>query len=608
MPDYTSHEAHGEYSKRLGLAQQAVTHYENRHIRVGNWRFAIFAMGLALAYLAFLRHSASPLWLVLLLVIFISLAFVDDVVLRRKHFQERRVDYYRRGLSRVEEKWQGTGNSGARFASATHPYAADLDLFSPGGLFELLSVARTRLGESLLAEWLMAPADLPQIQNRHTAVRELRTLLDFREALATVGAHVLTEREAAPLWKWGEAAAVPVSSRTRLLAAALSIAMACSLAWFAFAELQWLVGAVAQPPLLSLVVLLILAALTITFGLWWQKPVSQSVLDFETIRPGLALLSDLLVLVEHAHFAVPELQALQSELLGAVKPSRQIACLNRFADLLDSRDNLFVRIFGPPLLWTTHVAFAIEQWRAKYGPITRAWVDAVSEIEALSSIATYAYEHPDDPFPELHNGSAWFDAVDLGHPLLPASVRNSLTLDAQHSLLIVSGSNMSGKSTLLRTVGINAVLALAGAPVRARALRMSALRIATSLHVADSLKEGESHFSAEISRIRQIVEIARASKPALFLIDELLQGTNSRDRLVGAQAILNRLMELGAIGLITTHDLALTNIAVSRPERAANVHFEDQIRDGQMTFDYTLKPGVIQGSNALELMRLYGLL
>ncbi|MFZ0590562.1 MAG: hypothetical protein WAM39_08775 [Bryobacteraceae bacterium] len=607
MPEYTSHKARGEYSKRLGLAEQASAHHEKQHMRIGNWRLVIFVIGLALAYIAFFRHSISPLWLVLLLAAFISLAFVDDAVLRNKRFQERRVDYYQRGLSRVEEKWQGTVNSGTRFASASHPYAADLDLFSPDGLFELLSVARTRVGESLLAEWLMAPAALPEIQKRHAAVRELETLLDFREALATVGDHVLTEHEAEPLWEWGEATALPILSSTRLLAAVLSAAMACSLAWFAVADFEWIAGA-APPPRLSMLLLLAVSAVTLTFGLWWRKPVSQSVHDFETIRPGLGLLSDLLLIAEHAQFASAELQALQKKLVGAVKPSRQIARLNRFADLLDSRDNLFVRIFGPPLLWTIQVAFAIEQWRAKFGPITRAWVDAVSEIEALSSIATYAYEHPDDPFADVIEHGTQFEAVDLGHPLLPDSVRNSVTLDAQHSLLIVSGSNMSGKSTLLRTIGINTALALAGAPVRARALRISALRIATSIHVADSLKEGESHFSAEISRIRQIVEIARASTPALFLIDELLQGTNSRDRLAGAQAILNRLMDLGAIGLITTHDLALTNIATANPDRAANVHFEDQIVDGRMTFDYTLKPGVVEGSNALELMRLYGLI
>jgi DNA mismatch repair ATPase MutS len=323
---------------------------------------------------------------------------------------------------------------------------------------------------------------------------------------------------------------------------------------------------------------------------------------FEKIRPGLALLSDLLLVAERASFTTEELRKLQQKLIGAVKPSAQIRRLNVFADMLDSRENLFVRIFGPPLLWTTHVTFAIEDWRRRYGHITRSWIEAISEIEALNSLATYSYEHPDDPFPELTEGEGEFCGVNLGHPLLPGCVRNSVSLDSHHALLIVSGSNMSGKSTFLRTIGINTVLALAGAPVRAQSLRLSHLSLATSLHIADSLQEGASHFSAEIARIRQIVEIAREQPPALFLIDEILQGTNSEDRRIGAEAILKRLLAMGAIGAITTHDLALTNIP------GANAHFRDQIRDGRMSFDYILKPGVVEGSNALELMRLYGLI
>jgi DNA mismatch repair ATPase MutS len=229
-------------------------------------------------------------------------------------------------------------------------------------------------------------------------------------------------------------------------------------------------------------------------------------------------------------------------------------------------------------------------------------------MEALSSLATYAYEHREDPFPTVHPDIGEFTAVELGHPLLPDCVRNSVSVTKEQALLIISGSNMSGKSTLLRAVGINTVLALTGAPIRARSLKLPVLRLATSIHVADSLREGASHFSAEIDRIRHIVEIAREQPPALFLIDEILQGTNSGDRRVGSEAILTRLLNLGAIGIITTHDLALTQIARTNPGRVLNAHFKDQIREGRMVFDYILKPGIVQGSNALELMRIYGLI
>ncbi|HEX6545802.1 MAG TPA: hypothetical protein VF023_05815 [Bryobacteraceae bacterium] len=601
MPENRPTQAEIEYTGRLKLAQQAADVEQKRHIRIGNLRLVVFIVAAAVAYFSFGRHAISALWLVALFVAFLALAFIDDAILRKQRLAERCAAYYERGLARINESWQRSENTGSQFATPNHIYAADLDLFSPGGLFQLLSVARTGPGESMLARWLMNAATVQEIEARHRAITELRTLLDFREHMATVGDHPITEKEAGPLWEWGEAPSLAVSATQRVIAALLSVAMAVTMFWWAFVEFLWLAKAMPRPPLAALVTLLVVAVITAAYGFWWRKKVANSVEAFEKIRPGLALLSDLLLVAERVSFTIEELRRLQQNLIDAVKPSAQIRRLNLFSDLLDSRENLFVRIFGPPLLWTTHVTFAIEAWRRRHGRITRSWIEAISEIEALTSLATYSYEHPDDPFPEI-KGDGEFRGVNLGHPLLPGCVRNSVSLDSQHALLIVSGSNMSGKSTFLRTIGINTVLALAGSPVRAQSLQLSILSLATSLHIADSLQQGASHFSAEISRIRQIVEIARERPPALFLIDEILQGTNSEDRRIGAEAILNRLLHMGAIGVITTHDLALTNIA------GANAHFRDQIRDGRMSFDYTLKPGIVEGSNALELMRLYGLI
>lgn len=602
MPENTPTQAEIEYASRLKLAQQSINAEQKRHVRIGNLRFVVFIAAAAVAYFSFGRHTISPLWLAALFIPFLALAFIDDAILRKQRLAERRAAYYQHGLARINETWQQLGKSGSQFAAPGHVYAADLDLFSPDGLFQLLSVARTGPGESMLARWLANAATVPEIESRHRAITELRTLLDFRERMATVGGHSITEKEASPLWEWGEAPATAVGIAHRIIAALLSVAMAAAMFWWAFVEFLWLAKAIQQPPLAALVTLLVIAAITAAYGFWWRRKVAESVEAFEKIRPGLALLSDLLLVAERVSFTSEELRNLQQKLIGAVKPSAQIRRLNFFGDMLDSRENLFVRIFGPPLLWTTHVTFAIEDWRRRYGRITRSWIEAIGEMEALDSLATYSYEHPDDPFPEIAEGQGEFCGVNLGHPLLPGCVRNSVSLDSSRALLIVSGSNMSGKSTFLRTIGINTVLALAGAPVRAQSLRLPILSLATSLHIADSLQEGASHFSAEISRIRQIVEIARERPPALFLIDEILQGTNSEDRRIGAGAILNRLLHMGALGVITTHDLALTNIT------GANAHFRDQIRDGRMLFDYTLKPGVVEGSNALELMRLYGLI
>jgi DNA mismatch repair ATPase MutS len=236
----------------------------------------------------------------------------------------------------------------------------------------------------------------------------------------------------------------------------------------------------------------------------------------------------------------------------------------------------------------------------------------VGEMEALLSLATYSFEHPQDSFPEfstVEHSSPIFEGEDLGHPLIPAAecVRNSVRLGQQARLLLISGSNMSGKSTFLRTVGINAVLAHAGAPIRGKSLRLSPLLLGTRIRSTDSLQEGRSNFYTEILRIRQVFELANQEQPLLFLFDELLEGTNSKDRRIGAEGLLRALLARRTLGIVTTHDLALTEVAATLGGAARNAHFQDFVEEGQMRFDYKLREGVVARSNALELMRLIGL-
>jgi DNA mismatch repair ATPase MutS len=234
---------------------------------------------------------------------------------------------------------------------------------------------------------------------------------------------------------------------------------------------------------------------------------------------------------------------------------------------------------------------------------------AVGEIEALLSLAAYSFEHPADPFPEFVAGEASFAAEDLGHPLLPfaSCTRNSVQIGGEIRVLLVSGSNMSGKSTLLRAIGLNTVLAMTGAPVRAAHLRLTPLQIGASIRVNDSLQEGSSRFYAEITRLRQIFDLSANTPPLLFLLDELLQGTNSKDRRMGAEGVLRALVQRGAIGLVSTHDLALTEVGAPLDRHLKNVHFQDAIEDGRMKFDYRLRDGLVTKSNGLELMRAIGL-
>jgi DNA mismatch repair ATPase MutS len=255
------------------------------------------------------------------------------------------------------------------------------------------------------------------------------------------------------------------------------------------------------------------------------------------------------------------------------------------------------------------MAMLLDRWRQTSGPAFAGWLAALGEIEALCALAAYSYECPDDPFPEITEGGTVFVAEGLGHPLLPRArcVRNDLSLGDGVRVLIVSGSNMAGKSTLLRAAGVNAVLALAGATVRARRLRLSPLAVGATLRVQDSLQAGKSRFYAEVLRVRRLLGMARGEPPLLFLLDELFQGTSSTDRRAGAEAVVRQLAGAGAIGLVTTHDLALTEIAERLGGQAANVHFEDAFADGEITFDYRMRPGVVRHTNGLALLRAVGI-
>jgi DNA mismatch repair ATPase MutS len=333
----------------------------------------------------------------------------------------------------------------------------------------------------------------------------------------------------------------------------------------------------------------------------------------------LDLLANVISCIEAQTFQSARLQRIRGQLETTGEPaSRRIHRLHVMMSRLDDAHNEFFAPIAAAVMWQTQFAMALESWRARSGAAIRRWLEAVGEFEALCSLAAYSFEHPNDPFPELTPSAgpqdACFDARALGHPLMPEAtfVRNDVHLGGELRLLIISGSNMSGKSTLLRSIGLNAVLAWAGATVRAHSLRISPLQVGASLRVVDSIQDGRSRFYAEITRLRQIMDLANGhagdgARTLLFLIDEMLSGTNSHDRRIGAEALARTLVGRGAIGLITTHDLALAHIAEALGATAVNMHFSDTIADGRLNFDYRLRPGIVEHSNALELMRSVGL-
>ncbi len=557
--------------------------------------------GIALVLLVLWWFSLGPDgiaagWLLVPIALFLVAVVVHDGVTRRRRLAERAALFYEGGLARIENRWVGKGETGERFQDDEHPYAADLDLFGRGSLFELLCTARTGAGQETLASWLRRPAPAGEARTRQQAVAELRANLDLREDLALAGEDVRAGADPEALRSWATAPAVGFPSFARALSAALA-------GLDVLAALAWYLGAGPKPLIVAL-------ALAGAWALLLHARVERTVKAAD--RPGrdLALLAAVLSRLERETFAAPHLVALRRRLdTDGLPPSQQVRRLARLQELIESRRNQMFALLALPLLWSTQLALAVEAWRLQVGPSVPVWLAAAAEIEALCALGGYDYEHPADPFPELVDDGPRFEGLGLGHPLIPegSCVRNDVRLDRERALLLVSGSNMSGKSTLLRTVGMNAVLALAGAPVRASALRISPFSLGASIRILDSLQQGASRFYAEITRLRQLVDLARDHPPLLFLLDEILHGTNSGDRRVGAEAVVRGLLARGGVGLVTTHDLALARIAEELAPRARNVHFEDHLESGRVAFDYRLKDGVVTKSNALALMRAVGL-
>jgi len=585
---------------------------EGRQRRLGYWRLAVVAAAGALVWLALSGPRITILWTLVPAAAFAALMAAHARLSRQLEKQRRAARFFERGLARLDGSWPGTGSTGDTYLDLSHPYAQDLDLFGIGSLFELLSTARTRAGERTLARWLLEPADRQVVKSRQQAVTELRPRLDLRERLAVLAEDARAGVDADSLAAWGEA---PPRLGGRVLRLAL---WACTLlgiggAAAGVALLLNLTGASVLAGGTRLLLRdLFLAALVINGWFYYRQHQRMAEVVAAVDRAGheLGLVSEVLVLLEREQFQAPLLVSLRGSLAAeGAPPSRRLAQFKRLIEYLDSRDNVFVRMAEIFILWTPHLAVRVEQWRRRSGPAVRRWLAAVGEIEALASLASHAFEHPQDPFPEFTEESPLLEAVEIGHPLIPESklVRNSVSLGGALRLLVVSGSNMSGKSTLLRTLGVNVVLAQAGAPVRAARLRLSPLALGASIRVNDSLQGGISRFYAEILRLRQILDQTAGARPVLFLIDEFLHGTNSHDRRIGAEALVRGLVERGAMGLITTHDLALAGIADGLGERARNVHFEDRIEDGKILFDYRMQPGVVRKSNAIELMRSVGL-
>jgi hypothetical protein len=540
------------------------------------------------------------------LLLFVVLVVLHARLLERREQALALAEVHARHRSRIEGRWMTFPARGDLLPS-DHGYARDLDLVGPGSLMQRIDVTRTTRGERLLASWLAAPADAPTVSRRQEAVRELAGQVDLRCALEAAGDRPVAARGGARSDKLDPDGFVALGKVPSV-----------------FAERPWLTPLVHAFPIFSTAVIALWSAGFLPGAACLVPPAISLALQFVTgrrahgtfdliaARRGIGeAFATMLGALERARWQAPALQELQRHAQVEGKtPSAHLRVLERWAGLSELRTqfplHLPANLF---LLWDLQCLLRIERWARRVGAYTDAWFDALAEVEALSSLATLAHQDPSAVFPELSDPGGPLEVEDLVHPLLPPAERvgNDVRLDGPGSALIVTGSNMAGKSTLLRAVGLAACLAYAGGPVTARRMRLPLLRIRASMRAEDSLLRGASYFHAELERLRRVVDDANGRPPLLFLLDELLRGTNAYARNVGARAIVVHLLRRGAMGLVATHDVALATLETEFEGRVRNVHFTDVLEDGQLRFDYRLRPGVVRSSNALRLLALAGI-
>jgi MutS domain V len=593
------------YADRLAARRSVAAAQAARLDRLSYARLGVFLLALVVAGLAFAADLFSPWFALAPVAAFLYLVAKFEMARGRRAWAERAAAFYAGGLDRLAGKASGAGD-GSRFADEKHPYSADLDLFGPGSVFERVTACRTRVGEDTLAAWLTAPADPAEVKARQEAVADLKPRLDLREAVAVAGA-TTSAADYHPLAEWGSSPLAPQSRGGGQAPAPWKRWAVEILGWAnVLAWVGWLFVGTTSLPVVALG--LVSLALAVPLLPWARRVL----VPLEKAERDLSLLEAVLARIEREPFAALRLRELQAAMTaGGLPASAQIAELRKLLEWYSARRNAFFLPVAILRMWSVRFAFMLEAWRARSGPAVARWLRAVGEAEALSSLAGYAFENPDDVFPVVEPGAVRLAAVGVGHPLIAAErcVRNDVALGGESGprALLVSGSNMSGKSTLLRAVGVNAVLALAGGVVRATSLTLTPVALGATMRVQDSLQAGRSRFFAEVTKVRHLLDTAQSGgPPLLFLLDELFAGTNSADRVAGAEGVVRALVAAGAVGFVTTHDLSLTAVADRLPG-AVNVHFCDGFAGGELHFDYTMRPGVVPHGNGLALMRAVGL-
>lgn len=502
--------------------------------------------------------------------------------------------------------------TGDTFLHRDQDYAADLDIFGHHSLFQLLNRTTTESGARMLAHWLTSPADRQTISERQSAVCELAPLADWRQAFQAAGMPFETTKSSYDLLlKWIEEPPqfLPAQQRLRTISMALAAAASLALLYFLFHFLFHL----QELSFMHLLPLVLTVAVNSVYLRKFRTVAEHIIQSTQAYIGILGAYQSLIGVAAAGSFTKKKLREIRGELSENGKSAAsEIGALKKTLEIFQQKGtrntigkNAFYGMLNNLWLLDVHLILRTEGWKSRNSARIRPWIAAISELEALASLAGFAHANPGYQYPEITTEPYLIDFRTVGHPLLSHNrrVTNDFTMSGRGATTMITGSNMAGKSTFLRTIGINLVLAFVGAPCCASHARVSLLRVFTSMRTQDNLEESVSSFYAELRRIERLLELVGQGEPIFFLLDEMFKGTNSQDRFRGGVSLIRQLSELDAFGIISTHDLDLARLATD----IRNFSFNSTIEDGQISFNYRLTPGICTDFNASELMRRSGI-
>lgn len=566
---------------------------------ISNVRLAAFIIAAIFGLYFIVRKSYGLLGLdlILFLALFIPLIILHDHYFsKRKYaivFQKINED----SLLRIQGDWNSFTDDGTEFIDLNHRYLQDLDIFGKGSLFQFMNNTVTFSGRRKLRDFLVQPAkSINEIIERQEAIRELAPRLEWRQQYRTEGMLEPVIQDPQDLLLW-----VNHTNKFYLNAPTIIIFRLMPVITICFGIFAWINP---QPAYYILIGALVIQFIMLKIHVKQRETILGIAAKYVQNLKAYHKMLDLLEKEEYSATFLSELKnRLKSQGMTA---GEQIRKLEKIAESIANRHNQFYFIFNILLLLDYQFVFALEKWKEQYGSSIQKWLDIIAEFEALSSLAGLTYDFPEWTTPELSEEAAFFKAEGMAHPLLHSGVANDLKFEPPQNILLITGSNMSGKSTLLRTAGINLVLAYAGGNVCAQTFKCSLMDIYTCMRVNDNLEQNISSFYAELMRIKMMVKAVDEGRIIFFLLDEIFKGTNSIDRHTGARVLIKKLSKAKLLGLVSTHDLELGDLEKDSPW-IKNYHFEEYYENNQICFDYKLRLGVSNTRNAAYLMKLAGI-